>query len=74
MSFQQGDRTINVQSTNDQQSGMWTLALSGPGGVSVSLSKTNATAQIKANGGVVVGVLNREAGRIDYADGTFESF
>jgi hypothetical protein len=73
-SYQQGNRTINVQSSNNQQTGLWTLALSGPGGVSVSLSKTSTTAQVTANGGVVVGVLNRDTGRIDYADGTFESF
>ena len=73
-SYQQGTRTINLQSTNQQDSGLWTLTLTGPGGVNVVLSKASATSQITANGGVVVGTVNRSTGRIDYADGTFESF
>lgn len=73
-SYQQGDRTINIQSSTQQPSGLWTLSLTGPGGVSVALSKLNASSQITGSGGVVVGTVNRSTGRIDYADGTFESF
>lgn len=71
--LQQGERTVNIVANDDHLTGLWSLTLSGPGGLRVELSKANQVSQITGNGGLVVGSVNSKAGRIDYADGTFES-
>lgn len=73
-SLVQGGRVINIVAQYNQTTGASTATLSSTDGLSVTLSTANPTSQITANGGVVVGTVNSNTGRIDYADGTFESF
>ncbi len=74
-SYTQGTVEVNFTGFNCESTDQGSLSLSTTNGISLTLaSKTQRLVDLKANGNVKIGVANLDQGRIDYADGSVESF
>jgi len=74
-SYTQGTVDVNFSGFNRESTDQSSLSLSATNGISLTLTdKTQRLVDLKANGNVKIGVADLDKGRIDYADGSVESF
>jgi hypothetical protein len=74
-SYTQGTVDVNFSGFNRESTDQSSLSLSATNGISLTLaSKAQRLVDLKANGNVKIGVADLDKGRIDYADGSVESF
>lgn len=74
-SYTQGTVDVNFSGFNRDSTDQGSLSLNTTNGISMTLaSKAQRLVDLKTNGNVKIGVADLDKGRIDYADGSVESF